>query len=96
MANDVAHIIVFLFVHLGIILILVFGFYSGVSDRARTEDLFSLCVVSLLSRTFTASALVWFSYVFDIPLLYFTEHCVHLYIFMDPVGVYVPRCVQNG
>jgi hypothetical protein len=34
--------------------------------------------------------------VFGIPLLYFTEHWVHLWIFIDPVVVYVPRCVQNG
>jgi hypothetical protein len=52
----------FLFVHLGIILILVLGFYSGLSGRVRvrTVYLFSLCVVSLLSSRFTASALVWF------------------------------------
>jgi hypothetical protein len=48
-------------VHLGIILILVLGFYSGLSGRVRTAYLLSLCVVSLLSSRFTASALVWFS-----------------------------------
>jgi hypothetical protein len=48
-------------VHLGIILILVFGFYSGLSGRVRTVYLYSLCVVFLLSNRFTASALVWFS-----------------------------------
>jgi hypothetical protein len=50
----------FLFVHLDII-ILVLWFYSGLSGRVRTVYLFSLCVVSLLSSRFTASALVWFS-----------------------------------
>jgi hypothetical protein len=48
--------------HLDIILILVLGFYSGLFGRVRTVYLFSLCVVSLLSRRFTASPLVWFSY----------------------------------
>jgi hypothetical protein len=37
------------------------GFYSGLSGKVRTVYLFSLCVVSLLSSTFTACALVWFS-----------------------------------
>jgi hypothetical protein len=54
-------IIYFFFVHLGIILILVLWFYSGLSGRVRTVYLFSLCVVLLLSIRFTASALVWFS-----------------------------------
>jgi hypothetical protein len=49
------------FVHLGIILILVLGFYSGLSGWVTVVYLFSLCVVSLLSSRFTASALVWFS-----------------------------------
>jgi general stress protein CsbA len=49
------------FVHLGIILILVLEFYSGLSGRVKTVYLFSLCVVSLLSSRFTATALVWFS-----------------------------------
>jgi hypothetical protein len=48
-------------VHLGFILILVLGFYSGLSGRVRTVYLFGLCVVLLLSSRFTASALVWFS-----------------------------------
>jgi hypothetical protein len=51
----------FSFVHLGIILMLVLRCYSGLSGRVRTVHLFSLCVVSLLSSWFTASALVWFS-----------------------------------
>jgi hypothetical protein len=49
------------FVHLGIIFILALGFYSGLPGRVRMVYLFSLCVVSLLSSRFTASALVWFS-----------------------------------
>jgi hypothetical protein len=49
------------FVHLGITLNLVLGFYSGLSDRARAVYLFNLCVDSLLSSRFTASALVQFS-----------------------------------
>jgi hypothetical protein len=49
------------FVHLGITLMLVFGFYSGLSDRVRTVYLSSMCVLSLLSSSFTASALLWFS-----------------------------------
>jgi hypothetical protein len=53
MSSGVSHILVF--VHLGIILILVLGFYSGLSGRVRTV------VVSLLFSRFTASALVWFS-----------------------------------
>jgi hypothetical protein len=39
---------------------LVLGFYSGLSGRVRTVYLFSLCLVSLLSSRFTASALVLF------------------------------------
>jgi hypothetical protein len=61
MPSGVTHILVFLFVHLGIILILALKFHSGLSGRVRTVYLFSLCVVSLLSSRFTASALVWFS-----------------------------------
>jgi hypothetical protein len=49
------------FVHLGIILSLVLGFYLGLSGRVKMVYLFSLCVVSLLSSRFTANALVWFS-----------------------------------
>jgi hypothetical protein len=41
-------------------LILVLGFYSGLSGRVRTMYLFSLCVVSLLSCRFATSAFVWF------------------------------------
>jgi hypothetical protein len=48
----------FFLVHLDIILILVLRIYSGLSGRVRTMYLFSLCVVSLLSRRFTDSALV--------------------------------------
>jgi hypothetical protein len=59
MPSGVTHIL--FFVHLGIILILVLGFYSGLCSRFRTEYRFSLCVVPLLSSRFAASALVWFS-----------------------------------
>jgi hypothetical protein len=59
MPSGVTHIL--FFVHLGIILILVLGFYSGLSSRVRTVYLFSLCVVSLFSSKFTASAFVWVS-----------------------------------
>jgi hypothetical protein len=59
MSSDVIHILLLVF-HLGIILILVLGFYSGQSGRDRTLCIFSLCVVSLLSSRFSASALVWF------------------------------------
>jgi hypothetical protein len=48
-------------IDLGIILILALGFYSGLSGIVRTVYHFSLCVVSLLSSKFTASALVWSS-----------------------------------
>jgi hypothetical protein len=47
-------------VHLGLILMLVWGFYSGLSGRVRIGYLFNLCVVSLLSSRVAASALVWF------------------------------------
>jgi hypothetical protein len=59
MPSGVTHIL--LFVHLGIILIHVLRFYSGLSGRDRAVYLFNLRVVSLLSSRFTASALVWFS-----------------------------------
>jgi hypothetical protein len=47
------------FFHLGIMLRLVLGLYSGLSGRVMAMYLFSLCVVSLLSSRFPASALVW-------------------------------------
>jgi hypothetical protein len=37
---------------------LVLEFFSGLASRVRTVNLFSLCAISLLSSTFTASALV--------------------------------------
>jgi hypothetical protein len=61
MPSGVTHILVFISVHLRITLILVLGFYSGLSGKVTTVYLFSPCVVSLLSSRFTASALVWFS-----------------------------------
>jgi hypothetical protein len=51
----------FCFVHLSIVLIIVLGFYLGLSGRDRTVYIFSLCVVSLLSGRFTGGALVMFS-----------------------------------
>jgi hypothetical protein len=70
----------FLFVDLGMILILVWGFYSDQSGRARTVYLFSLCVVSLLSSRFTASVLVWFSH--------FLKYLVfHLFISVRRAGI---------
>jgi hypothetical protein len=54
----------FFFFHLGIILILALGFYSGLSGRVRMVYLLSLCIVSLLSTRFTVSALVRFSNFF--------------------------------
>jgi hypothetical protein len=56
MSSGVTHIL--LVVHLDIILILVLGFYSGLSRRVRMVHLFSLCEVSLLSSRFTAGVLV--------------------------------------
>jgi hypothetical protein len=61
MPRGVTHILVYIFVHIGIILILVLGFYSGLSGRDRTVNLFSVFAFSLLSSRFIASALVWFS-----------------------------------
>jgi hypothetical protein len=60
MPSGVTHIH-FFFVHLGNILILILGFYTGLSGRVRAVYLFSLCVVARLYSMFTASALVWFS-----------------------------------
>jgi hypothetical protein len=57
MPSGVTHILVYLSVEFGIVLILVFGFYSGLSGRVRTVYLFSL----LLSSRFTVSALMWIS-----------------------------------
>jgi hypothetical protein len=57
--SGVTHI--FLFVHLGIIEIILLGVYSGLTGRVRTVYLCILCVVSLLSSRFSAGALVWFS-----------------------------------
>jgi hypothetical protein len=60
-------------VNLGIVLIFVLGFYLGVSDRV------SLFVASVLSSSFTASALVWFSNFLKCVWYstYFTEQCVY-------------------
>jgi hypothetical protein len=61
----------FFSVRLGVILILVLGFYSGLSGRVRTVYLLSLCLASLLSSRFTASALVWFSNFLKYLVLHF-------------------------
>jgi hypothetical protein len=58
MPGGVIRILFLLLVHLGIILFLLLGFYSGLSGRVRTVCLFSLCVVSILSSRFTATAFV--------------------------------------
>jgi hypothetical protein len=52
----------------------ILGFYSGLPGRVRTVYLFSLCVVSLLSSRFTASALVWLSTFLKYLVLHFLFH----------------------
>jgi hypothetical protein len=52
---------IYFFVHLGIILVLLFGLYLGLPGGVRTVYFLTLCVVLLLSNMFTASELVWFS-----------------------------------
>jgi hypothetical protein len=77
---------ILIFIHLGTILILVFGLYSGLSGRVRTVYLFSLCVVSLLSSRFAASALVWFSH--------FLKHLVfHFFISLSAVFICRSSCI---
>jgi hypothetical protein len=56
--------------------------------------LFSLHVVSLLSSRFTASALVWGSHFLKYLVFHFFISLST--VFINPVGVDVPRCVQNG
>jgi hypothetical protein len=76
MPSGVTHILVY-FVQLYIILIIVFGFYSGLSGRVRTVRtvyLFSLCVVPLLSSRFTDSVLAWFSNFLKYLLFHFLFH----------------------
>jgi hypothetical protein len=51
--------LVSLLIQLGIMLILVLGFYSGLSGRVRRVYPFSLRTVSLLSSRFTDSVLAW-------------------------------------
>jgi hypothetical protein len=50
MPTGITHIFIFL-VHLGIIVMVVLGLYSGLSGRVRTVYLFSLYVVPLLSSS---------------------------------------------
>jgi hypothetical protein len=74
------------------------GVYSGLSGRVRTVYLFSICVVSLLSSRFTASALVW--------IYNFLKYLIfHLFISLSIVsfvalhgscGGSCTKCVQNG
>jgi hypothetical protein len=97
MPNGITRKVVSL-VRLGIVLMPVLRVHSALSGSDWTVYLFSLCVVSLLSSRFTAGALVWSSnfpkylvFHFSISL---STVCI-LEIFMDPVVVYVPRCVQN-
>jgi hypothetical protein len=47
--NQWRNLFFFFLVHLGIVLIVVLGFYVGLSGTVRTAYLFSLCVVSILS-----------------------------------------------
>jgi hypothetical protein len=68
------------FVHLGIILILLLWFYSGLSGRFRTVYLISLCVVSLLSIMFNASALNGF-------LTFFKRLVFHFFISLSTVFI---------
>jgi hypothetical protein len=78
MFSNATHI--FVFVHLGIILILVLGVYSGLCGRGRTVYLFGLCVVSLLSSRFTANVFVWSSNI----LKYFV---FRFFISLSPVFI---------
>jgi hypothetical protein len=76
-------------VHLGIILILVLGIYSGLSARVRTVYLFSLCVVSLLSSSFTANALDIFiklSSAYDSLITHSLMLCVTAHISNSELG----------
>jgi hypothetical protein len=57
MPSGVIQVLLFL-VHLGIILILVLVFYSGLSGIIGTVYLSSLCIVSLMRSSFTARVLV--------------------------------------
>jgi hypothetical protein len=81
--------------HIGIILILVLGFYSGLSGGVRTLYHFSLCVVSLFSSRFTASALVWFSnflkyLVFHFFISQYHSQCI-IYGYVCYVHVFTPN-----
>jgi hypothetical protein len=57
MPSGVTHI--HFLVHLGIILILVLGVYSGLSGRVRTAYLVSPCIVSLASRAIAQAVSRW-------------------------------------
>jgi hypothetical protein len=80
-----SHILVYIHIFFLLLLLLRYHFNSciGVSERVRTLYLFSLCVVSLLSSRFTASALVWFYNFLKYLVFHFfflTEYCVHLHL----------------
>jgi hypothetical protein len=80
------------FVHLGIILILVLGFYSGLSGGVRTVYLLSLCAVSLLSSRFSASALVWFYNL----LFHLWKKCLRCFsIIFDRNVKYIERFITS-
>jgi hypothetical protein len=69
------------------------GFYSGLSGRVRTVYLFSLCVVSLLSTRFTASAFAWFSNFLKYLVFHFLSHRA-LCSFADLYGSYGCLCTK--
>jgi hypothetical protein len=69
------------------------GFHSGLFGRVRTAYLFSLCVVSLLSSKFTASALVWFSNFLKYLVFHFLLHS-ELRLFVDLHGFCGCLCIK--
>jgi hypothetical protein len=66
---------------------LVLEFCSGLSGTVRTVYLFSLCVVSLLSSRFAASALVWFSSILK---------CLVFHIFISLSTVFICTVDRHG
>jgi hypothetical protein len=97
MPSGVSHIFISLCTYLSFYFLYLCFIQVCLLELGR--GIFLVCVVSLLSSGLTAIALVWFSNFLKcllFPFSYLTEHCVYLYIFMDPVVVYVPRCVRNG
>jgi hypothetical protein len=82
----------FCFVHLGIILILVLRFYSGLSGRDRTVYLFSVCVVSRLSCRFTSSALLRFSNFLKYLIFHFFISLSTVFIWGSPWILWLFTC----